>query len=97
MDVVHPLAGNLAQSASVAQRQQSAGKAEQVRREQALRKDVAARGDHFDHTVESAEEVNPVHDEPPDQRRRGGRRQPDHADPVANEPDDDAPRIDITA
>lgn len=95
MDVVHPLAGNLAQSASVAQRQQSAGKAEQVRREQALRKDVAARGDHFDPTVESAEEVNPVHDEPPDQRRR--RQQPDHAHPAAAEPADDAPRIDITA
>ena len=92
MDVVHPLAGNLAQSASVAQRQQSAGKAEQVRREQALRKDVAARGDHFDHTVESAEEVNPVHDEQADQRRR---------QPRGGEPSDDGeaadgiPRLDI--
>jgi hypothetical protein len=94
MDVVHPLAGNLAHSAAVAQRQQSAGKAEQVRREQALRKDVAARGDHFDHTVESAEEVNPVHDESPDQRRNGQR--PPERPPAGDEPEDNAPGIDIT-
>jgi hypothetical protein len=96
MDALHPLAGNLAQSASVAQRQQSAGKAEQVRREQALRKDVTARGDHFDHTVESAEEVNPVHDEQPDQRRRR-QSQPGDDHPTGNEPSDGTPRLDLTA
>ena len=90
MDVVHPLAGNLAQSASVVQRQQSAAKAQQVRREQALRKDVTARGDHFDHTVESCEELNPVHDEQPDERRR--RRGPDEPDEAG-----DQPQLDVTA
>ena len=90
MDVVHPLAGNLAQSASVVQRQQSAGKAQQVRREQALRKDVAAQGDHFDHTVESCEELTPVHDEQPDERR--GRSRPSQADEGG-----DKPQLDVTA
>ena len=93
MDAVHPLAGNLAQSASVAQRQQSDGKAQQVRREQALRKDVAARGDHFDHTVESTEDLTPVHDEQPDQRRRDRRRDPQGD--RAGQADEDTPGIDI--
>ena len=99
MDVVNPLGGNLALSASIAQRQQSAGKAEQVRREQALRKDVTARGDHFDHTVESAEELNPIHDEPK-QRREGGDPRRQHQGPPNSggerPPDSDPPRIDIT-
>jgi hypothetical protein len=92
MDVVNPLSGNLAHSASIAQRQQSAGNAEQVRRAQALRKDIAARGgDHFDPTVESADAIAPLHDEHPDQRRRRRQRPPD----PPNGPD--APHVDVTA
>jgi len=93
MDIVNPLTGNLAQSGIVVQRQQSATKAQQIRREQALRKDVTAAGDHFDHQVESCEELNPIHDE-----RKDGRRdqpQPDAA-PAGDERDDDKPHIDIT-
>ena len=101
MDVVNPLSGNLAQSASIAQRQQPAGNAEQVRRAQALREDVAARGggDHLDPAVESADATNPVHDEHPDQRRRQGRngdagQQPA---PARDHDNDDPPHIDLTA
>ena len=95
MDVVNPLTGNLAQSTSVVLRQQSALKADQVRREQALRKDVGASGDRFEHQVESAEETTPIHDERDDARRRKSRRQPQ------SPPDDDRkmppPQVDLVA
>ena len=96
MDLVNPLAGNLAQSASVAQRQQSASKAQQIRREQVLRKDVTATGDQFEHQVESCEDLNPVHDD----RQGGGRRgKPPHPTnpPPPAEGDDGPPHIDLTA
>lgn len=93
MDVVHPLAGNLAQSASIVQRQQSAGKAQQIRREQALRKDATVAGDRFDHTVESTDAASPAHDEHPDQRRRQSHPEPD-AFPARG--DDAPPHIDVT-
>lgn len=94
MDVVNPLTGNLAQSTSVVQRQQSALKSEQVRREQAVRKDAGASGDRFEHQVESAEETTPVHDEPDDARRGKSRRQPQ-----SPSDDDEAPppHVDLVA
>lgn len=95
MDVVNPLTGNLAQSTSVVQRQQSALKSEQVRREQALGKDVGASGDRFEHQVESAEKTSEVHDEPDDARRGKSRRQPQSS------PNDDdetpPPHVDLVA
>jgi hypothetical protein len=96
MDIVNPLTGNLAQSTSVAQRQQSALKAEQVRREQALRKDVTATGDRFEHQVESSEELNPTHDERKDGRRGKSPRHPPPA-PADGDEQPPPPRIDLVA
>ncbi len=93
MDIVNPLTGNLAQSGSVVQRQQSVTKAQQIRREQALRKDVTASGDHFDHQVESCEELNPIHDEPKDGHRD---QPPPDAEASAEESNDEKPHIDVT-
>ena len=96
MEIVNPLAGSLAQSTAVT-RQQSADKAQQIRRAQALRKDVAATGDTFEHQVESAEELSPIHDE---QKQRQPGRNPKRRGakaPSDSHDDGDAPRIDVTA
>ena len=64
----------------------------QLRRTQALRKDVAAREDTFEHQVESAEELHPVDDGDPNRsssQNKRGRQQPDT--------DDEKPQIDVTA
>ena len=97
MEIINQLAAPLAQSATVA-RQQAHIKAEQVRRAQARQKVVAANGDTFEHAVESAEEVKPIHDE---QKQQGQERQPRRP---ANRPtvqrdgtgSDDVPHIDVT-
>ncbi len=92
MEILNQLAAPLAQSAAVA-KQQTTDKSQQIRRAQTLRKDVAASSDTFEHQVESAEELAPIHDEqrrerPPSKNR--GRRTPPQ--PPADEP----PHIDVT-
>ena len=92
MDVINPLANALAQSVAVA-RQQSAGKVQQIRRVQALQKDVAAEGDRFEHQVESTDDLSPAHD---DAGRRGDdahRKKRKTPTPTPDRP----PSIDVTA
>jgi hypothetical protein len=71
MEIVNPIAGSLAQSTAVT-RQQATDKSQQIRRAQALRKDVASASDTFEHQVESTEELTPIHEEQknPTPRRR---------------------------
>jgi hypothetical protein len=94
MEIVNQIAGSLAQSASVT-RQQSTDKSRQVRRAQALRKDVATPGDSFEHKVESSEELNPIHDEQP--QRDPKRKRPRAAPKPPATPADAPPSIDLTA
>jgi hypothetical protein len=97
MEIINQLAGSLAQSAAVT-RQQSTDKSQQVRRAQALRKDVAAAPDSFEHQVESCEELTPIHDE--QQRKKSGNRGKKRAASDSEgsnaKPDDDAPHVDVT-
>jgi hypothetical protein len=97
MEIVNQIAGNLAQSVAVT-RQQSADKTRQVRRAQALRKDVAAPSDSFEHQVESTEELNPVHDEQKREAPAGKPKRRPRSSPQQS-PDCDVPppSIDLTA
>ena len=91
MTEFNPFAGAIlgstqAQSVAGTERQR------QLRRSQALRKDVATREDTFEHQVESAEELHPVDDgsHNPSDPNNKRRRQP--------RPDDDhQPQIDVKA
>jgi hypothetical protein len=103
MEPVNPLSGGLLSSAQ-AQRQTSADNQRQVRRAQALAKNVAARGDTVDveHEVESSAGPAAVGEESPGSG--GGRGQPQRQPPPrqdADEPSSDSPpdrpRIDLTA
>ena len=86
----NPLAGAILGSAQ-AQHQVDVEKQRQLRRAQALRKNVAARDDELEHQVESAEEIQPVdNDEHPDSRQR--KHDPRHSDK-----DDDRPHLDVKA
>ena len=88
----NPLAGSILGSTQ-AQHQIDVEKQRQVRRAQALSKNVAARNEQLEHQVESSDEVTPAHDEPdqdrkdPDQRRR----------PRTPGKDDNRPHIDVKA
>jgi hypothetical protein len=103
MEPVHPLSGALLTSAQ-AQRQASADNGRQVRRAQALAKNVAARGDTVDveHEVESSEGPTAVGDESNDQGSRDPQQQQQESSPrqdgeSESPPTDDRPRIDLTA
>jgi len=90
MTEFNPFAGAILGS-SQAQSIAGADRQRQLRRAQALRKDVAARDDSFEHQVESAEAVHPVDDGDANrsgsQQKRGQQRRPD----------DEKPQIDVTA
>ena len=106
MDSVNPLSGGLLSSAQ-AQRQASADNQRQVRRAQALAKNVAAHGDTVDieHEVESSEGPTAVGDESPNgrgQEQQQPRHPPQHpphqsADPQPTDLPPDRPHIDLTA
>ncbi|HXE52926.1 MAG TPA: hypothetical protein VN541_07930 [Tepidisphaeraceae bacterium] len=86
----NPLAGAILGSAQ-AQHLVDVEKQQQVRRAQALRKNVAAQDDQLEHQVESAEEIRPVdNDEHPDSQQR-------KQDPRRSPKDDERPRLDVKA
>ena len=87
----NPLAGSILGSTQ-AQHQVEIEKQRQVRRAQALRRDIAARDDEMEHQVESSEELPPVGDKP-EERHQGGQQSPGKGD--ANE--DESPHIDLKA
>ena len=91
MTEFNPFAGAILGS-SQAQSIAGTERQRQLRRSQALRKDIAAREDTFEHQVESAEELHPVDDGDPNrsnsQDKRG--RQQGHRD-------DEQPQIDLKA
>jgi hypothetical protein len=79
------------------ERTQASDKTRQVRREQVLSKNVAARDDELEHQVESADAVASVHDDQnhSDPQKRHQQQQPkrDETAPDGDEP----PRLDVTA
>jgi hypothetical protein len=87
----NPLAGSILGSAQ-AQSILGTEKQRQLRRAQALRKDVAAPEDRYEHQVESAEELHPIDDGDSNQSNpHGKRRQP------SRDQKDTPPGIDIEA
>lgn len=93
---INPFSGYVAQGGQV-ERSQAADKTRQVRREQVLSKNVAARDDELEHQVESADAVVSIHD---DQNPSGQQQQRRQEKPSQNEGGADGeepPRLDVTA
>ncbi len=95
MDFIPPIIASVLQSPEV-QRRQADAKSAQVRRAQALRRNIAAEGDRNSHTVESPEEIKPVHDERDEARKRRKRGQK-HASDLDEPDEDDPPHLDLKA
>jgi hypothetical protein len=85
----------VAQGAQV-ERAQAADKTRQVRREQVLSKNVAARDDELEHQVESSDAINGVHDDPNHPEQQPKQQQP-KKDPSKTNGDEEPPRLDVTA
>jgi hypothetical protein len=94
MTQFNPLAPVIAGS-SQAQRMQSSDKVRRAREKQQLAKNVAARTDEYEHTVENTEELSPANDghSSPDQRKRPKKDRPTSEQ---NEETGDAPGLDLT-
>jgi hypothetical protein len=88
----NPLAGALMGGAQ-AQQQVDVEKQRQLRRAQALRKNVALQDDQLEHQVESSEEISPVHDES-EGKSGGGDKHPGHP---PKHPDNSHPHVDVKA
>jgi len=73
MSQIFSYAGSVLQSTQV-QRQQSVQKDRQLRRLQELARNVALQDDQLEHSVESSEELSPIHEDR-DQDHGGRRRQ----------------------
>jgi hypothetical protein len=90
MSAINPFAGYVAQGAQI-ERAQAADKTRQLRREQILSKDVAARDDELEHQVESAEAAAAIHD---DAGGQGGNRRQQRPN---RDGKDEPPHLDIKA
>jgi len=86
----NPLSGSILGSAQ-AQHHVEAEKTRQVRRAQALRKNVALQDDQLEHQVESSEELTPIHDE------YEGQGQQEPRQPKKQKDDGENPHIDLKA
>jgi hypothetical protein len=91
---INPFSGYIAQGGQV-ERAQSSEKTRQVRRQQALSKNVAARDDELEHQVESADAINPIHDDDDTADRQSPRDQKPRRDPKAE--DEEPPHLDVKA
>jgi hypothetical protein len=92
---INPFSGYVAQGSQL-ERTQAADKARQVRRAQALSKNVAARDDELEHQVENTDAVAALHDEQPQGGQGGRQQQPRHEQTNPEEGEGPA-HIDITA
>jgi hypothetical protein len=92
---MNPVTGSILQT-SVVQKQQTEGKAQQLRRAQELRKNVAAPEDESEHQVENTEELTPIdadHSNPRNQKKGGGQQHK----PEKSEEEDGESHIDMKA
>jgi hypothetical protein len=93
MSSINPFSGYLAQGSQV-ERTQAADKTRQVRRTQALSKDVAAKDDQLEHQVESADAIVEIHDE---QNPAQGEQKQQKKKQQGEEGKEEPPRLDLTA
>ncbi|HLL90423.1 MAG TPA: hypothetical protein VK324_14080 [Tepidisphaeraceae bacterium] len=91
MTQFNPLIPAILQS-QIGPRARAVSKNQQIRKTQILARNVAATEDTFEHTVESADKIDPAHDQEPQQdpRQRRKKRPTDR-------PDDAPPQVDLTA
>jgi hypothetical protein len=92
MHYINPISG-AALAAALAQEQLAAEKNRHIRRQQSLQRNVAASADRFEHAVENAEEISPVHDE--QDRRPPPRKPPDHHQADEDADGQEPPHIDV--
>ena len=71
MSQINPFAGSIVQASSV-QRQQATDREQKAQRNIDKRKDSGATGDRFEHSIESSEELTPIHDEQKDGHQQHG-------------------------
>lgn len=93
MSQINPFIGSIVQ-APEAQRAAAADKDRQLRKAADLRKNAGLATDRFEHAVESAEAVDPAHDEPKQERP------PKRPPRSPNKPldfDEEEPGLDLTA
>jgi hypothetical protein len=88
---LNPLSGAILQSIT-AQREVGVEKERQVRREQILKKNIAAEDDRFEHQVESSDTVAPTNDGQSRRDQQGRKNQKKGKDQ-----DEGEPHIDLTA
>ena len=91
MTQLNPLTGSVLGGAQ-AQHQVETEKTRQVRRSQALQKNVALQDDQLEHQVESSEELSPIHDQ-----EQGHENQRRRSHPDKSQRDDEKPHIDVKA
>lgn len=84
---INPFSGYIAAGSQV-ERAGAAEKSRQVRRAQALSKNIAQRDDELEHQVESADTVSPASGE---DRQKGGQQQQKRED------EQEPPHLDVTA
>jgi len=89
----NPLSGAILGSAEI-QHQIGTEKQRQLRRAQAVQKNVAARSDEYEHEVESTEELHPIDDGGEQDHPQRQKKQPRHSPPGK---DGDRPHIDLKA
>ena len=94
MTQINPFVGSVVQASGV-QRTQASEKDRQLRRAADLQKNSGLPGDRFEHAVESAEAVDPVHDERKKDPKK--KRPPNKKQKKPTDADDQEPRLDLTA
>jgi hypothetical protein len=95
MTNINPFIGSVLQSTHV-QRLQAADKDRQIRRQQDLEKNAALESDKLEHQVESAEQLNPIHDDDSTNPRRRPRNSQPHKQ-SSDPKDSGGSHLDVTA
>ena len=95
MSFLNPLAGTVA-GQQLTQAALETEKVRQVRRAQAVSKNIAAASDRLEHEVESFDAVKPVDEDDPQSDPRQSKKRPKRKD-AAPEGKDDPPHIDLKA
>ena len=93
MSQINPLVGSIVQATGV-QRSQAADKDRQLQRSADLKKNAGLSEDRFEHAVESAEALDPVHDEQKKDQKQ--KRRPNQQQTEEQSPDDES-GLDLTA
>ena len=93
MSQINPFVGSVVQTGSV-QRSQATDKDRQLRRTSDLQKNAGLSGDRFEHAVESAEALDPIHDE---QKNDSKKKRQQQKHPKRDDKQDEEPGLDLTA